>query len=134
MSVKAVVQNFYGLDLARDANAIDFLHKDCELKWHSSKGFTTLNYAQIEKMLKELRRSFESFRYSLSHLLEDGNTITVRYTIYAASIERPTKEEALAHFISIWEIKDGKLFKGYEISQLADQVAETINSYSQIKV
>ncbi len=134
MSVKAVAQRFYGLDLAKDENAIDYFHENCELNWHSSKGFTKLNYGQIDKMLKEIRRSFESFRYSISHLLEDENSVTVRYTIYAAAIERPTKDEALAHFISIWEIKDGKLFKGYEISQLADQDTETLNSYAQIKV
>ncbi|WP_026755976.1 nuclear transport factor 2 family protein [Sediminibacter sp. Hel_I_10] len=134
MSAKTIAQSFYNLDLAKDDHAISCIHKDAKLKWHSSKGYTILDYNGMDAMLKELRRSFESFRYKISHVLEDNDTVTLRYTIYAASIERPDKEEALAHFITIWETKDGKLFKGFEISQLADDSQESLNSYAEIKV
>ncbi len=134
MSVKKIAEKLYALDLAKDENAMDYFHKNCELNWHSSKGFTILDYDAISKMLSEIRRSYESFSYQISHLLEDKETITARYTIYASSIERPTKNEPIAHFISIWEIKDGKLFKGHEISQLADNSKESLNSYVEIKV
>ncbi|MCF1191703.1 hypothetical protein LRR18_08910 [Mangrovimonas sp. AS39] len=50
------------------------------------------------------------------------------------TVENDDEETALAHYISIWELKDGKLFKGFEISQLADDDALAANSFSQIKV
>ncbi|TXE20260.1 nuclear transport factor 2 family protein [Psychroserpens burtonensis] len=134
MSAKQIVKAFYDLDLAKDEGVVNYFHKDCELKWHSSKGYTKLDLHGLQDMLEGVKASFHSFKYRLSHLLEDGNTVTARYTIYVTSIERPKKEDALAHFISIWEVKDGKLYKGYEMSQLADDTPESLNSYAEIKV
>ncbi|MGB3605564.1 MAG: nuclear transport factor 2 family protein [Psychroserpens sp.] len=134
MSAKEIVKSFYDLDLAKAENAIDYFHKDCKLLWNSSKGYTTLNYEGVKVMLDDLRKSYLSFNYRLSHLLEDNNMVTSRYTIYVTSIERQEKEDALAHFISIWELKEGKLYRCYEISQLADNSSESLNSYAEIKV
>ncbi len=134
MSAKKVVKHFYDMDLAKETKAISMFHKDCTLHWNSSKGFTELNYQNIDDMLKSFRQSFVSFKYRLSHLLEDNNIVTARYTIFAAPIEKPDEEVALAHFISIWEVKDGKLFKGYEISQLADENPASLKTFSEIKV
>ena len=85
-------------------------------------------------MLKGVQKSYLSFKFRVSHLLQDNNTITVRYTIYATTIERPEKEDALAHFITIWEVKDNKMYRGFEISQLADISSDSLNSYAEIKV
>ncbi|MDG5491634.1 nuclear transport factor 2 family protein [Psychroserpens sp. SPM9] len=134
MSAKEVVKAFYDMDLAKSEDAINLIHKDCKLLWNSSNGFTSLDYNGIKEMLNGLRKSFLSFTYRVSHLLEEGNTVTARYTIYVTSIERPEKEDPLAHFISIWEVKDGKLYRGYEISQPVDNSSESLNSYSEIKV
>lgn len=135
MKAKQVVRNFYELDLGQDTNALSLFHKDCELHWNSSKGFTTLHLKDIQTMLNEIRRSYVSFKYRISHLLEDDNTVTARYTIYVIPIENPEEEEEpLAHFISIWEVKDGKLFKGYEISQMADENPASLKTFSEIKV
>ncbi|MFT4610827.1 MAG: hypothetical protein ACJA1H_000516 [Glaciecola sp.] len=134
MSAKEIVKAFYDLDLAKDEHIIDLFHKDCVLKWHSSKGYTKLDLQGMKNMLQGVKQSYHSFKYRLSHLLEDDNIVTARYTIYVTLIERPDKEDALAHFISIWEVKDGKLYKGYELSQLADDSSESLNSYAEIKV
>ena len=134
MTAKTIVQSFYDLDLATSKDAMDKFHEDCELHWNSSKGFTKLDYNGIDKMMEGVRESFHSFTYKLSHLLESDNTVTARYTVYVTSIERPDKEDPLAHFISIWEVKDGKLYKGWEMSQLLDETPENISSYSEIKI
>lgn len=134
MSAKEIVKAFYSLDLAKEDNAIDRIHKGCVMHWSSSKGFTELNYNDINDMLLSVRQSFLSFKYKLSHLLEDGNTVTARYTIYTTSIETPHKEDALAHFISIWEVKNKKLYKCWEISQLVDDNPKSISSFSEIKI
>ncbi len=134
MSAKEIVKSFYDLDLAKDKGAIKLFHKDCELHWNSSRGFISLNKDGIEEMLAGVRESFISFTYKLSHLLEEGKNVTARYTVYVTTIERPKKEEPLAHFISIWSVKNGKLFKGYEISQLVDDSKESMSSFSEIKI
>ncbi|HLT33076.1 MAG TPA: nuclear transport factor 2 family protein [Aquaticitalea sp.] len=135
MTVKKVVENFYDMDLAKESKAITMFHKDCELHWNSSKGFITLNYAKINAMLQDVQKSYISFRHRLSHLLEDGNIITARYTVYVIPIEKSEEEEeALAHFISIWEVKEGKLFRGYEISQMADENPASLKTFLEIKI
>ncbi|APY00260.1 SnoaL-like protein [Lacinutrix venerupis] len=134
MSAKKIVKAFYDSNLAKDENLIDMFHNDCVLHWNSSQGFTTLNKSEIEEKLNGVKESYLSFTYRLSHLLEDDNIVTARYTIYYTTIERPLKEEPLAHFISIWEIKDGKMYKGYEISQKLDESVENLTSFSKIKI
>ncbi|PIB31965.1 hypothetical protein [Olleya marilimosa] len=130
MSARAIVKAFYSLDLAKAENAIEMFDKNCQLHWNSSQGYTALDYNGIDQKLKEVRQSFVSFTYKLSHLLKENDTITARYTAYAATIERPDKVEPIAHFISIWEVKDGLLYKGYEISQLFDENPSSLSSYS----
>jgi hypothetical protein len=44
--------------------------------------------------------------------------IAVRYSHYIKTIENPREEMLLAHFMVIWELKDDKLYRGYQISQL----------------
>jgi hypothetical protein len=134
MSAKQIVKAFYDLDLAKDEGVINHFHENCELKWHSSRGYIQLDVKSIRERIEDIKQSYHSFKYRLSHLLEDDNSVTSRYTIYVTSIERPNKEDALAHFISIWQVKDGKMYKGFEMSQLADDSLESLNSYAEIKV
>lgn len=132
MSAKEIVKAYYSSDLAKDS-IIDLFHKDCEMKWHSTKGYKNLHRKDLDEMFNGIKQSFHSFTFRLSHLLDDNGTITARYTIYATAIEREEKEDPLAHFISIWETKDGKLYKGYEISQQVDNSPESLNSFVEIK-
>ena len=134
MTAKDVVKSFYSLDLAKDNEAINYIHKDCVLHWNSSKGYMSSDYQAIKERIETLKKAFHSFNYTISHLLEDGNTVTARYTICVTSIEKPDEEEALAHFISIWEVKDNQLYRGYEISQLADDNPKNKSTFSEIKV
>ena len=129
MGAKKIVKQFYELDLAKDDNAISYFHKNCKLHWNSSQGFKILDYEGIEVMLQNIRKSFLSFKYRLSHLLEDGKTVTARYTLFVIPIENPDEELPLAHFISIWEVKKGKLYQGYEISQLYDEDPASLKSF-----
>lgn len=131
MSPKKIVKRFYNLDLAKDEDVMSFFHKNCKLHWNTSKGFTALDYQGIEAMLIEIKKSYISFKYKLSHLLEEGNSVTARYTIYVTPIENPDEEQPLAHFISIWELKKEKLYRGYEISQLADEDPVNIKSFTK---
>ena len=128
MLAKEIVKSFYESDLANDSSIIPkYLHKDCKLHWNSSKGFSVLDFNELKELFKDINKSYESIRFQISHLLQDDNHVTSRYTLFVKTIESPEEEVALAHFITIWEVKEGKLFRGFEISQLADESPVSLN-------
>ena len=119
MSAKDIVQNFYKSDVILEAETVNqFLHPDVVLEWHSTKGFLTLNHDQIIAISAELSKAYVRSKSRITHLVEEGNTVAVRYSHYVKTIENPREEMLLAHFMVIWEIKDKKLFRGYQMSQL----------------
>lgn len=135
MTPKEYVKRFYESDFANDTAVIDnYLHKDCLLHWSSSKGFSVLKFNDIKDLFLDISRTYESFRVEISHLLADENFVTTRYTVHVRTIEDPDEEQPMAHFITIWELKDNKLYRGYEISQQADVSLESLKSFSKIKV
>ncbi|MFL1895517.1 nuclear transport factor 2 family protein [Aquimarina sp. 2-A2] len=127
---KEIVKSFYETDLIRNFDSLsEFLHPEIELYWNSSFGFNKKDFKGIQTMFKEMSASFENFRCEISHLLSEGNSVTIRYTYFANIIEQPDKEEAIAHFIAIWELKDMKLYRGYQISQQGDNTPESMRSF-----
>ncbi|WP_034058975.1 nuclear transport factor 2 family protein [Lacinutrix jangbogonensis] len=135
MSAKEIVKAFYDSDLANDSNIVPkFFHKDCEMHWNSSHGYMVLKYNDIVDFFEGTRKSYNTLRFQRSHLLEDNEFVTSRHTLYAQTIENPDHEVALAHFISIWELKDDKLYRCHEISHQADDKTLESNSFSEIKL
>ncbi len=135
MSPKQIVKSFYESDLANDSSVVStYIHKDCLLHWNSSTGYRIRNYSDLDSYFKNINKAYQSLRVQISHLLQDEHQVTIRYTMFVSTIEDPENELPLANFISIWEIKDGKLYRGYEISQMADDNLESYKSFSEIKV
>jgi len=131
MTPKEVVSKFYKSDLANNSSAIEAcFHKDCIIDWHSSKGFKSADFNTLKHIFEDIRKTYETLRFEISHMLQDGNSVMVRYTSYVSTIENPNEEEALAHFSVIWEVRDDKIIKGYQMSQLADNSADSLNSFS----
>ncbi|WP_281986202.1 nuclear transport factor 2 family protein [Aquimarina aggregata] len=127
---KDIVKSFYEADLIHDAEAFSkYLHPDIELYWNSSFGFSKKNFEDIKKMFTDMAVSFETFRCEISHLIAEENQVSIRYTYFAKTIENPDKEDAIAHFIAIWELKEDKLYKGYQISQQGDNTPESMKSF-----
>lgn len=122
MSPKEIVKAFYDSDIANDAKIVSkFFHKDSEMHWNSSRGFALLKYNDLEAFFEGTRESYNSLRFEFTHFLEDGEFVSNRHTLYATTIENPEDEIGLAHFTAIWEVKEGKLYRCYEISQLFDE-------------
>ena len=135
MTPKEIVKNFYDSDLANDDSIVSrFFHKDCELQWNSSHGFMVLKYKDIVEFFEGTRKAYDNLRFQFSHILQDGNFVTSRHTLFANTIEIPDEEVALADFIAIWEVKEGKLFRCFEMSQQADDDVINSNSYNEIKI
>lgn len=127
---KDLVRSFYEADVLKDTDKLStFLHPEIELYWNSSFGFNKKDFSAIQTMFKEMSTSFETFRAETSHILSEGNTVTVRYSYFAKTIEEPEKEQVIAHFITIWEIKENKLYRGYQISQQGDETLENLETF-----
>ena len=119
MSAKEIVQEFYKSDaLLENETVSKLLHNDVVLEWHSSKGFLKLQRQEIIDLTTELGKAYVRSKARITHILEEGNTVSVRYSHYVKTIENPREEMLLAHFMVIWELKDNKLFRGYQMSQL----------------
>ncbi|UJH91545.1 nuclear transport factor 2 family protein [Antarcticibacterium sp. 1MA-6-2] len=130
VSDKKVVEGFYKSDFSQNPDDINnFLHPDAELYWNSSAGFNKMNFQDIANLSKEIARSSESLRAEISHLLMDKDQVTIRFTYHIRTVENPDEEIPMAHFIAIWKIQDGKMLKGYQISQLADESPENLSSF-----
>ena len=119
MSAKEIVQEFYKSDALLETKTVSkLLHDDVVLEWHSTKGFLKLNRQEIIELTAELDKAYVSSKASITHILEDNCTVAVRYSHYVKTIENPSEEMLLAHFMVIWELKDDKLYRGYQMSQL----------------
>lgn len=130
MEPKYRVAAFYNSDFYKMPETLnEYLHPEVELLWNSSTGFHKFNYSEIGKISQELNSAFESLRADISHLICENNTVAIRFTYYVGTVENPDEELPMAHFIAIWELKDGKLFKGHQISQQADDSPENLESF-----
>ncbi len=127
---KKIVQSFYDSNFYKNPEEIkNYLHPDAQLFWNSSAGFSKMNYSDILNLGIEMSRSFESIRAEVSHLLKDKDRVTIRFTYHVRTVENPDEEIPLAHFISIWTMQDGKMYRGYQISQPADETPENLSSF-----
>jgi ketosteroid isomerase-like protein len=132
---KEIVRNFYRSDILQDNSVLEtFFHPDLVLIWNSADGLTIMHYDDIKNFFGEIKRAYEDFRVEVSHLLEDDDHVTVRYKYYIRTIENPDEELGIAHFIAIWEVKEGKMYRGYQVSQPVTDLDDTSESYHKMKV
>ena len=118
MTPKKLVESFYKHDVLLDPElTASFLHDDVLLDWNSSKGFLQMDKAKIVSICTEMSKGYTRSIIKVSHLLAEGNVVSIRYHHFVKTIENPREEILLAPFIVIWEVRDGKLFRGYQMSQ-----------------
>jgi hypothetical protein len=132
MTPLELVKSFYNSDIANNSNVVsEYFDKDSELHWISSQGFRILNYNDLLEFFEGTRKAYVSLRFEFTHLIESDATVVTRHTLFGNTIEAPDTETVLGHFSTIWEVKDRKLIRGYEISQPADESDElAMKSYS----
>jgi hypothetical protein len=119
MSAKEIVKSFYKSDAFINTEIMkEYLHPDCILDWNSSKGFIQMNYDEIINLTTEISRAYVRTKARISHIIEENNTVSVRFSHFVKTIENPREEMLLAHIIIIWELKDNKLYRGYQMSQV----------------
>lgn len=134
-TAKEIVRNFYLSDILRDDKVLQrYFHPELILIWNSSDGLAIMNYDDVIKFFTEIRKSYHDLRVEVSHLLQDDNHVTVRYKYYVRTMENPDEELGISHFIAIWEVKDQKMYRGYQVSQPVTDNDDTNESYHKVKV
>lgn len=118
MASKKIVLDFYKSDAIINTEVMkEFIHPDIIVDWNNSEGFTQLDYDSIINFTDVLSKAYVRSKVRISHIISKKDMVSVRYSHYAKTIENPREEMLLGHFMVIWEIKDGKLYRGFQISQ-----------------
>ncbi|MEP0266429.1 nuclear transport factor 2 family protein [Dokdonia sp.] len=135
INAKSVVSNFYMSDFFNELdNVKKYLHPEMELFWNARTGYSHMNREDILTMASEASKSFDSVRCDITHLLEEGDNVTIRFTYFVRMIENPNEEVPVAHFMAIWSIKDGQMHRGYQMSQPAEEDKEAMISYRGVNL
>ena len=120
MTPKELVLDFYKNDLILDKSEVnEFLHSDILIEWNSSKGFIQMNKEDVLNLSDQLSKAYVRSKIRITHCITEGNMVSVRFTHFVKTIENPREEMLLAHFFVIWEVKDNKLYRGYQMSQFS---------------
>ena len=120
MTPKELVLDFYKNDLILKKSEVnEFLHPDLIIEWNSSKGFIQMSRDDVLNLSDELSKAYVRSKMRITHIIVEGNMVSVRYSHFVKTIENPREEMLLAHFCVIWEVKNNKLFKGYQMSQFS---------------
>lgn len=126
LKTKEVVEQFYQSNFFNNEKVVDdFLHPDVELSWYGTTGFRKLDKQGIAEISHQLASSFDSLRAEIEKVFSKKDEVAINFTYHVRTIENPDEEMPLGHFIAIWELKDGKLFKGVQISQLGEEIDES---------
>jgi predicted SnoaL-like aldol condensation-catalyzing enzyme len=120
MTAKELILDFYKNDLLLHKSEVnEFLHEDLIIEWNSSKGFVQMRKQDVLNLSEELSKAYVRSKMRITHIVEEGNMVSVRYSHFVKTIENPREEMLLAHFFVIWEVKEGKLYRGYQMSQFS---------------
>ncbi|TVZ51068.1 nuclear transport factor 2 family protein [Dokdonia sp. Hel_I_53] len=129
-SNKKIVAEFYNSDFFNEPENIDkFLHPEMKLFWNAKTGYSHMDIEDIRNMAAEAGKSFDSVRPEVTHLFSKENQVTIRFTYFVTTIEQPEIELPIAHFMAIWELTDGLLHRGYQMSQPIEESKEAMKSW-----
>ncbi len=126
MSLKPtkLVENFYQSNINDAEELKEYLHPEVELSWYGTTGLKKLDLVGISEISKQLSSSFDSLRVEIEKKFAKKENVAIHFSYYVRTIENPDEEMPLAHFVAIWELKDGKLYRGVQVSQLGEEVEE----------
>ena len=116
-----LVKKFYeSAGILSKTYCLDVFHDDIQLEWYSSKGHLFLEHTDLLALSKDLKHSYFDLRADVHDIMNADDKVMIRYTYYVRTFENPEEEMVLATFFAEWEIKDGKLYKGVQMSQLSN--------------
>ena len=119
MNLKKIILDFYKSEALINPSVLaTYLHDDILLERNSSTGFIKRNREDVLSVASELSKSYVRSKVEISHIVKEGDLVSLRYAHSVKTIENPREYILLANFMVIWELKDEKLYRGYQISQV----------------
>ena len=120
MKPKDIVHEFYKSDVLLDRKTVsELLHPEVSMDWNSSQGFIQMNYDDFLSLTEQLAKAYVRSKIRISHILQEKNLVSIRFSHFVKTIENPREEMLMGNFFVIWEVKDGKLFRGYQMSHFS---------------
>jgi hypothetical protein len=120
MKPKDIVLDYYKSDVLLDRKTVSMLlHPEVTMDWNSSEGSIQMNYQDILLMVDQMARAYIRTKIRISHILQEKNLVSLRFSHFVKTIENPREEMLLGNFFVIWEIKEEKLFKGFQMSHFS---------------
>lgn len=118
MTENEILDQLYNQDGIRNVNFLqNILSDDFTLEWDSSIGNSKFTKSEILNFAKELKLSYHSSKTSILNKVIENNKAVVHYLHHVSTIENPKELFTIAKVIVIWEFKNDKIIKGYQISK-----------------
>lgn len=117
MEPKELVLAYYNA-LIDPEKVTKYVHPDLLIQWDSTRGYVEIDSTEIVVFAKQSQKAYNTLRLEISHIIQEGNTVSVRYINHITTHEDPYNEKAIFHSVAIWEIKDNLLYRGYVMSHL----------------
>lgn len=119
MSTKKFIEDFYKSEALINSKLLEsYLHPEFLMEWNSHNGLLKMNKQELLDYTKELEKTYIRFKARMTHLLVDKNLVAVNYSLNVKVIENPREELYLTDFMTIWEIKDDKLYRCNQMSRV----------------
>ncbi|MBA4276103.1 nuclear transport factor 2 family protein [Flavobacterium sp.] len=117
MTPKDIVLEFYKSDALLNKKVVrELLHPEFTIDWNSSEGFIQMNYQDMMSLIDQMAIAYIRSKIRISHIIQENNLVSLRFSHFVKTIENPREDMLLGNFFVIWEIKDDKLFKGFQMS------------------
>lgn len=123
MFAKKNVLQFYKSEALINPSILEtYLHPEFALEWIGSNGLIKMNRQEWIDYTKELEKAYVRFKARISHILVDKDLVSAKYSLSVKTIENPREEIYLSDFMVIWEIKDDKIYRCYQISRSTNKI------------
>jgi hypothetical protein len=120
MKPKDIVLELYKSDVWLDRKIVSkLLHPEVIIDWNNSKGFIQMDFNDILALTDELSKAYVRSKIRMSHVIQEKNLVSLRFSHFVKTIENPREEMLMGNFFVIWEVKDDKLFRGYQMSHFS---------------
>jgi|AntDeeMinimDraft_4_1070355.scaffolds.fasta_scaffold03395_5 hypothetical protein len=94
-----------------------YLHPEAEIFWNSTSGYYKLTRFDFKAITDNLNASFDSWYCEVGNIIREDNELGVRFSYFVQTIENPDEEVPIADFIGMLSLKEGKIHRGYLVSQ-----------------
>ncbi|SHJ23029.1 nuclear transport factor 2-like protein [Flavobacterium haoranii] len=120
MEPNQIIERLYDLDGLRDVDFLESIIADeFTFEWDSSQEKRVMSKSDIVALAHELKNNYHLSKTTVLDKVVTDSKIVVSYLHHVATIENPKELFTVARIIVIWDIENGQLIKGYQISKPA---------------